>query len=269
MEYNIYYIFDKSHENECDYFLTKNNITKALYAFKRNKNETIIKRILHNNNYETRLFKSYVNISKCLLNDELKKIRAFHIENKTQMKRFYTTITDYSLHTLTKNNSLNYGQIREQYVYDLICNNNLFNTGITRARYIYSEFDFFDTDNYLYEVKALRYSIKKYNTAVMNTSKLIYDNYVFIFEYTENDKKELYYYLYDANINYNTRYIYPNSRLNICEVIDIPINELTKFYDGEKIIPFENPCKLITDKKQVKLFEELIWRDEMKSLVRF
>lgn len=269
MEYNIYYIFDKSNVNECDYFLTKNNISKALYAFKRNKQETIIKRILHNNNYETRLFKTYVNISKCLLNDELKKIRAFHRENKTQMKQFYTTITDYSLHTLTKNNSLYFGKIREQYVYDLLCKYELFNTGITKAKYMYSEFDFFDTDNYLYEVKTLSYSIKKYNTAVMNTSKLIYDNFVFIFEYTETDKKELYYCLYDANRNYNKRYITPLNRINTCEIIDIPINELTKFYDGEKIIPFENPCKLITDNKQFKLFEELIWRDEMKSLVSF
>lgn len=267
MEYNIYYIFDKSNQNEYDYFLTKNHISKALYSFKRTKNETIIKRILQNNNYETRLFKSYINVSKHLLNEEIKKIRAFHNTNKRQMINYYTTIADYSLHNLTKNQSLGYGKMREQYVYDLLCKYKLFNTGISRAKYIYSEFDFFDTDNYLYEVKALTYSINKYKTAVMNTSKLIYDNYIFIFEYTEGNKKELYYHLYDNTIQYNKRYITPLNRLNTCEIIDIPINELTRFYDGDNILTFKNPCKLITDEKQLKLFEELIWLDDIKNLI--
>jgi len=274
MEYKIYYIFDKSNQNEYDYFLTKNHISKALYALKRNKTESIIKRILQNNNYETRLFKSYINISKHLLIEEIKKIRAFHNINKRQMINYYTNIKatlplvkDYSLHNLTKSQSLGYGKVREQYVYDLLCKYKLFNTGITRAKYIYSEFDFFDTYNYLYEIKSLTYSVNKYNTAVMNTSKLIYDNYIFIFEYTEGNKKELYYHLYDNTKQYNKRYITPLNRLNTCEIIDIPINDLTKFYDGERIIPFKNPCKLIINKNELKLFQELIWLDDIKNLI--
>jgi len=265
MEYHIYYIFDKNNQNEYGYFLTKNNISKALYALKRIKNKSIIKQILDNNNYETRLFKSYINIPKHLLIDEIKKIKAYHNENRNQMKRYYNTMINYSLHELTKNTSLCYGKIREQYVYDLLCKYNVFNTTIKRAKYIYSEYDFFDINNYLYEVKCLTYSINKYNTAVMNTSKLIYDNFIFIFEYTEGNKKELYFHLYDNTIQYNKRYITPLNRLNTCEIIDIPITKLTKFYNGENIVEFNNPCKLITDKTQLKVFEEIIWLDDIKN----
>ena len=100
----------------------------------------------------------------------------------------------------------------------------------------------------------------------MNSNKIIYDNYIFIFEYTEaNNVKELYYHLYDVNKKYNERYITPYNRLNVCSVIDIPICDLVRFYDGNQIIDFVNPCKTITDLHQLEIFNEIIRLDEVKS----
>ena len=254
MEYTIYYIFDKSNQNDYDYILTKNHLTKALYAIKNSKTETILKRILLNNNYETRVIKKYTDTSKDLLLNELKDLKASH-KKKELIKN----------HNITKNNSLTIGKAREHFIYDFLTKNQLFNKDLHRAKYIYSEFDFYD-NAYLYEVKSLTYSVNKYPTAIMNSSKIIYDNYIFIFEYTEaNNEKHLYYHLYDVNRNYNQRYINPFNRLNTCKIIDIPITDLVRFYDGKNIIPFVNPCKSVTDITELQIFNEIIRLDEVKS----
>lgn len=256
MEYHIYYVFDKTNNNY-DYFLTRNNITKAIYSLKSSNKESILKTILNDGNYEAVIIKTFVDIPLIILKNELKIIKASHIHKKNILT-----------HIETRDTSITYGKRREDFIYDLICKNHLFSNNIQRAKYIYSEFDFFDTEDcYLYEVKSLTYSINKYRTAVMNTSKLIYDNYLFIFEYTEADNlKELYYHLYDKNFNYNKRFITPFNRLNTCEIIDIPVNKLTKFYDGDKILEFFNPCSLITDTIDIETFKKLIFNDNLKSL---
>jgi len=254
MEYTIYYIFDKSNHNEYDYILTKNHLTKALYAIKNSKTETILKRILIINNYETRVIKRCTGVSKDLLMNELKDLKASHKKEII------------NIHNITKNNSLSVGKAREDFIYIFLCENQLFNKDLHRAKYIYSEFDFYG-NGFLYEVKSLSYSVNKYSTAIMNSNKIIYNNFIFIFEYTEaNNEKHLFFHLYDANKKYNERYIIPYNRLNTCKVIDIPINELTKIYDGNQIIDFVNPCnKPLTDITDLNLFNELIRLDEVKA----
>ena len=265
MEYTIYYIFDKSNQNDYDYILTKNHLTKALYAIKNSKTETILKRILLNNNYETRVIKKYTDTSKDLLLNELKDLKS-HPLGKGDPKKGGFTGTLIEKHNITKQASLTNGKAREHFIYDFLTENKLFNKDLHRAKYIYSEFDFYDNNGYLYEIKSLTYSVNKYRSAVMNSNKIIYDNYIFIFEYTEaNNVKELYYHLYDVNKKYNERYITPYNRLNVCSVIDIPICDLVRFYDGNQIIDFVNPCKTITDLNQLEIFKEIIRLDEVKS----
>ena len=45
----------------------------------------------------------------------------------------------------------------------------------------------------------------------------------------------------------------------------IPIDELTKFYDGEKIIETKTHND-ITDKADIEVFNYLLWRDNKRSL---
>jgi hypothetical protein len=128
-----------------------------------------------------------------------------------------------------------------------------------------SEFDFYDDEYYLYEVKSLKYSFDKYRTAIMNDRKLIYNNYIFIFEYTElNGEKQIYYYVYEPERVYNKRFIKPFNRLNYCEIIDIPIKELIMFYDGVNIIPIQKQNKIITDNNEIELFNDILITDKIK-----
>ena len=73
--YKIYYIFNKSNQNEYDYFISKNNISKMLYSLRRTKKNTIVKTILQTNNYETIIIKSFTNETRENVKNELKKIR--------------------------------------------------------------------------------------------------------------------------------------------------------------------------------------------------
>ena len=97
----------------------------------------------------------------------------------------------------------------------------------------------------------------------MNTSKIdIYKHMVFIFEYTDfNKEKQLYYHIYEHTRNYNRRYITPNNRVNTCEVIDIPIHQLTLFEpDTIYDFNFENNQSIL----DIELFNELLKKDEFR-----
>ena len=294
--YKIYYIFNKSNQNEYDYFISKNNISKMLYSLRRTKKNTIVKTILQTNNYETIIIKSFTNETRENVKNELKKIKLSHtqtdnnfcstflksgtdtivkiddailkIDTKTNnnfCSTFLKSGTDIILlHQKTKDNSVYNGKIRENTIYELLVKFNIFQIEndyeLYKSNYIFSEYDFFDNQYFLYEIKTLTYSINKYNTAIMNTSKLIYDNYIFIFEYTEVNKKELYYHLYDVNYNYNKRFITPLNRLKMCKIIDIPINKLIKFYDGNQVIPILKSKFQNISRENINNFNNIISR---------
>ena len=301
--YKIYYIFNKSNQNEYDYFISKNNISKMLYSLRRTKKNTIVKTILQTNNYETIIIKSFTNETRENVKNELKKIRLLSFSKgltQTNTKTETDTLLSLSkgltqtdnnfcstflksgtdnnfcstflksgtdtilLHKKTKDNSVYNGKIRENIIYELLVKFNIFQIEndyeLYKSNYIFSEYDFFDNQYFLYEIKTLTYSINKYNTAIMNTSKLIYDNYIFIFEYTEVNKKELYYHLYDVNYNYNKRFITPLNRLNMCEIIDIPINKLIKFYDGNQIINISKSKFQNISRENINNFNNIISR---------
>ena len=283
--YKIYYIFNKSNQNEYDYFISKNNISKMLYSLRRTKKNTIVKTILQTNNYETIIIKSFTNETRENVKNELKKIKLLSLSKgltQTDENNFCSTFlksgTDNNfcstflksgtdtilLHQKTKDYSIHNGKIRENTIYELLVKFNIFQIEnyyeLYKSNYIFSEYDFFDNQYFLYEVKTLTYSINKYNTAIMNTSKLIYNNFIFIFEYTEVNKKELYYHFYDVKYNYNKRYITPLNRLNICEIIDIPINKLIKFYDGNQIINISKSKFQNISREDINNFNNIISR---------
>jgi competence CoiA-like predicted nuclease len=166
------------------------------------------------------------------------------------------------LHFQTKNKSLIHGLNREDEIfknlYQIIAGD------IERAKYKFSFFDFYcKSKHILFELKCLTYSISLYPNAIMNTSKIdIYKHMVFIFEYTDfNKEKQLYYHIYEHTRNYNRRYITPNNRVNTCEVIDIPIHQLTLFEpDTVYDFHFENNQSIL----DIELFDELLKKDEFR-----
>jgi hypothetical protein len=164
------------------------------------------------------------------------------------------------LHHQTKNESLIYGLNRETEVfmklYKLITGN------IERTNHKYSFFDFYSkSKRIVFELKSLTYSINAYKTAIMNTSKLdTYKHIVLIFEYTNNKNKQLYFHIYDDTRAYNKRFITPSNRLNSCEVIDIPINELTEF-DPNIIYEFDFDDSI--DETDEEIFTKMIEKDDL------
>jgi len=72
----------------------------------------------------------------------------------------------------------------------------------------------------------------------------------------------LYYHFYDAKYNYNKRYITPLNRLDKCEIIDIPINKLTKFYDGNQIINISKSSFQNISIEDINNFNNIISRDK-------
>jgi hypothetical protein len=223
-----------------------NDKPRAIYQYKRAKKDTLIKSIICRNNYELILIKSYPNITKTEAKTEMEKWRKSYIEiQTTQTNKFIKEHTDgVTLHDITKQASLTYGLSNEFKILDYINTHNSFNSILTKTKHIYAKMDFYDTNCYMYELKSLTYSVDKYSTAIMNYSKLvnrknenIYKNIVFLFEYTNEAKKELYYHIYDPLNNiYNCRTITPRNRKHECLVFDIPISELTRIYDDTKII---------------------------------
>ena len=98
----------------------------------------------------------------------------------------------------------------------------------------------------------------------MNTCKLSYNHIVFIFEYTNNDKtKQLYYHIYDEKREYNKRYITPMNRLNSCEVIDIPTNELIEI-EPNTIYDFDFTNNITNT--DIEHFNEIMDNDTKKNL---
>jgi hypothetical protein len=231
---SLYYIYRLSNENSCEYFFTRTHKAKAIYALKNSKKSSIIKTILHGE-YKCEMVTAYHNVTREFIKNELQlfyahngKIKHVDYAKKQTDNVKYENI---KIHNNTKKLNLCYGLSRQELNFNLL-NTHYFKNELKQAIYKHSEFDFYHLDSHtLIELKCLTYPINKYTTAVMNTSKLIYDKYLFIFEYMEDDKPNLYFHHYDPNRNYNKRFITPKNRLNSCEVIDIPVKELRPITD--------------------------------------
>ena len=132
-----------------------------------------------------------------------------------------------------KESSLAYGLRREMEILNVLNTAEYFDDGKLNKYPPFYKWDFYG-DYFHYEVKSLRYSVKKYPTAVMNVSKIRnmkpQDELILIFSYTEDDDltNDLYFYQYDPAIVYNERYISPYERNYDTLVFDIDIDLLEK-----------------------------------------
>jgi hypothetical protein len=130
-----------------------------------------------------------------------------------------------------------FGMVREPIIIELI--KKLFCSPIKKSLHSFSFFDCYDEEScYLIELKSLRYSFKKYNTCIMNTSKLKFSRIVFVWEYLEDDgSRDLYYHLYDAKNHYNERDINEYNNLACRDVIDVNKCDVEKFeFDTEYVL---------------------------------
>ena len=260
---SLFYVYRLSNENSCEYFFTKTHKAKALYALKNSKKSSNIKTILQGE-YKCEMVTTYNNVTRDFIKNELQlfyshngKIKHVNYEKKQSDNVIYENIIN---HNHTKKLNLSYGLSRQEFNFNLL-NSHYFKNELRQASYKHSEFDFYHLDSHtLIELKCLTYSIKKYSTAVINTSKLIYDKYLFIFEYINDDKPNLYFHHYDPSREYNKRFITPKNRLNSCEVIDIPVKELrpiTELYKDTYLdVPYYTS---INDRVK---FSELIFLDK-------
>lgn len=231
---SIYYIYRLSNEFSCEYFFTKTHKSKALYAIKNCKKQSNIKTILQGD-YKCEMVTAYHDVTREFIKNELRlfyehngKIKNVKYEKKQSDNVKYENILN---HNNTKLLNLSYGLARQEYNFNLL-NTLIFKNELKQAIYKHSEFDFYHLQSHtLIELKCLTYAVNKYPTAIMNTSKLIYNKYIFIFEYIDNDKPNLYFHHYNPNREYNKRFITPKGRINSCEVIDIPVKELRLITD--------------------------------------
>ena len=230
MKYYIYYIKD----NDCDrndFFMTKSGKAQALQSIKRTKCESNVKSIILNNNFTIKLLSEYDDISKT---DAAKHLQEWR-ENYNDIEAINRQIF-IKKHTEKKDSQLKYGLQNEIVLMNKLNGNNTFNMELKKALFSKSPFDFVGR-YYFFELKSLTYSFEKYKTAVMNTSKLIYKNLVFIFEYTETTgKKRLFYHIYDENKQYKKRNLYLFDRGIYNEVINIEKEDLFEICENEKII---------------------------------
>ena len=194
-------------------FISKSLMNKEVLFWKNNHND-INKKITENKT--NAIISQTSNTITEVLNTSINRIETvFKKQNE--------------LSNYTRTENIKYGLINQKIVLKQI--NVYFNDGdIKETINPYCKYDFYG-NNFIYELKSLRYSVNKYPTAIMNTSKLIQDDMVFLFQYTEqNNKTDLYYIQYDKELfkTFNTRYIKPFNRINTSHIVDIPIELLIK-----------------------------------------
>tara|TARA_R110000868_G_scaffold328763_2_gene589588 strand:+ start:5107 stop:5910 length:804 start_codon:yes stop_codon:yes gene_type:complete len=258
--YSIYLIIDNKTSDK-ELFITKCDKVRAIYNLKQVKTETKIKSIILKNDYILKLIKSYTDVDKEIVKRELIDWKNHHEEIDEINARVFVKNNTLQLHTDTRNKCLEYGLKNEMVILNNLNKFNTFNMNLRKSLYSKTKFDYIG-DDYLFEVKSLTYSVDKYNTAIMNIDKLLdtdYNNFVFIFEYTEdNGERGLFYHVYNTEIIYNRRFITAKNRLNKCDVIDIPITELIK-------IDYEVKINLpkITNNSDIVNFESVVKTDEV------
>jgi hypothetical protein len=234
---SLYYIYKLSNDKLTEYFFTKIHVSKAIYALKNSKKPSNIKTILQGN-YKCNLVTAYNNVTRQFVKKELQLFYEHESNRILNINKHLEAKNIRNIHNNTKASSLLYGLSRQKYNFNLL-NETIFNNKLYEARNEHSEFDFYHLDSHtLIELKCLTYSINKYTTAIINTNKLIYNKYIFIFEYMDDDKPSLYFHHYDPSREYNKRTIIPKNRINPCEIIDIPVRELrliTELYSNTNL----------------------------------
>jgi len=232
MKYYIYYI--KDIETDCfDFFMTKSGKAQAIQSLKRTKCESIIKTIILKNNFIIKLLSEYDDICKEKAINYLQEWRENYNDIEAINRQLFI-----KTHTKKKDSQLNYGLQNEMVLMNNLNRHNTFNMELKKSLFRGSPFDFVGRF-YFFELKSLTYSFDEYKTAVMNKSKLIYKNFVFIFEYTEkNGVKRLFYHIYNKDKPYNIRNLYLSERATDCEVIDIEKGDLQEIrYTDEIRLP--------------------------------
>ena len=232
MKYYIYYIKDNETER-FDFFMTKSGKAQALQSIKRTKCESIVKTIILKNNFTIKLLSEYADIYKekamLYLQEWRENYNDIEAINRQLFIKKYTQKID---------SQMNYGLQNEMVLMNNLNRYNTFNMELKKSLFRGSPFDFVG-QYYFFELKSLTYSFDEYKVAVMNKSKLIYPNFVFIFEYTEKTgEKRLFYHVYNKNKPYNIRNIYLSERGTESEVIDIEKGDLQEIaYSHEIRLP--------------------------------
>jgi hypothetical protein len=258
--YYIYLIIDNKTEDK-EFFITKCDKVRAIYNLKHVKNDTKLKTTLLYGDYVLKLIKTYTDVDKDIVKRELIDWKNHYEEIDKINKHNFIKNNTIQLNTDTRNKCLEYGLKNEMIILNNLNKFNTFNMNLRKSLYSKSKFDYIG-DDYLFEVKSLTYSIDKYNTAIMNIDKILdtgYNNFVFIFEYTEdNGERRLFYHVYNTEIIYNRRIITAKNRLNKCDVIDIPIRDLIEInYDVKIQLP------KITNETDIINFEDVLKADEI------
>jgi hypothetical protein len=254
-KYTIYSITDKS-TMHMEIFFTRAELRKSLNGFKRFGKRERLKQIIISNNYTVEILQIYESITRTRIETELifwEKHREDIIIRRNQAKiQAYT-----NTHITTRDKSLTFGLGREKVIIPIM--NSFFDTGaneIVKTTYKFSLFDCHDNKKYLYEIKSLTYPINKYSSAVMNVDKIIHDHMIFVFEYANGEKRDLYFHIYDSIRIYNKRFITPLNRINTCEIIDIPVNELIPIDIKNKYI-----LNMEASQADTEILNELIRKD--------
>ena len=224
----VFKIWDKKDNNVYDIISSKTSyISKIRHnTLKSTKNKDSTKYKIFNTNYDYLLLETVNNLSK---NELHNRVVFFYEQHKTKELM---------------------GAIAERDSYHII--KNIFATGqLCKSKYKYSHFDFYD-ELFLYELKSRTIHSNKYNTAIINTSKLIDRNLIIIFQYLDG-----YFYIrYDKNV-FDT--FERNYQVNNQEVINIPIQYLTRFNNDDKIIL----PRLYNERKDTSNKERLINEDNI------
>lgn len=156
-------------------------------------------------------------------------------------------MVNYTTHTNTLNANRAYGKQQECLIIEQL-KNLIPCDDIKQSKERYSKYDALGMKSkILYEIKALQYGRKKYPTCVFNCDKQIVGvNQVFVFQFEETGRKDLYYICFDKNKfnTYNQRDIPCNSRNTINWCWDIPFEDLT-LIDFNKTYDMKN--EMLTD----------------------
>jgi len=154
-----------------------------------------------------------------------------------------------------KNNQI-VGSNGEKNAFNLI--KTVFGGNVMQTKYIYTKFDFYN-ESYLFEVKTRNICSSKFKTALINTSKIIDRNIIFMFQYLDR----ILFIRYDKEI-FDTFEIEYTKKLNTVlttdDVFHIPIYCLTEINSDSKIVlPL-----LYTDTKDIENRIKLIEEDDTK-----
>jgi hypothetical protein len=268
-----YKVYQITNNDTYEYFFTSNTLSKYIYGLKHNKASSKIKELLHTNSFSIMEMSAYENVDRNFMTNELtyfyrnhediKRIHNNEFIDKTHknIRLLNSSNNEIKLDKITNLDNREYGKVKEDIIFKHL-NNTIFNNELTQFKNRFATYDFFYSPiYYMVEFKSLRHSKNKYTNAVMTTNKLIYDRVIFVYEYTENDNTSNYFYhIYEPNRYYNTRYIKPRNRINLLEIIDIPIRELIPLDNLKSFIETQTNNDVDNETKQK--FTDIVFLDK-------